>query len=86
VWHYCSDLCFEVNVEHAKDTKIRALPPIGMEFVKMKEATSSHIVAGRSCCNTPPNSSEARTRISDFDASFSHKQTNLCRRVQADVH
>jgi hypothetical protein len=85
VWHYCSGLFFEVEVEHVKGTKICALPSIGMEFVKMKEATSSHIVAGRLYCNTAPNSSEAGTRISDFDASFSHKQTNLSRLVQADV-
>jgi hypothetical protein len=89
VWHYCSGLFFEVDVEHAKDMKIRALPPIGMKFVKMKEATLSHIVAGsrtgalRSTISHPDQRLGRAHVISN--APFEFKQTNLSRPMQADV-
>jgi hypothetical protein len=64
--------------------EIDALLPIGMKFVKMNEATSSHAVAGRSYWDTPPNSSEGlaprfkvRTFTRDCNAFFSAKQTKL---------
>ena len=73
---------------------LRLVPllPIGMEFVKVKEATSSHAVAGRSYWNTLPNSSEdlppglkVRTCTRDFNACFSYKRTKLFQLVQANV-
>jgi hypothetical protein len=63
-----------------------------MKFVKLREATSSHAVAGKSYRNTPPNSSAAlawrfkvRAFTHDFNATFNDRQTKLFQPVQADV-
>jgi hypothetical protein len=66
------------------------LLPIGMKFVKVKEATSSHAVAARSYWNTLPKSIEdlpprltGRTCTCDFNASFNYKRAKLFQLVQS---
>jgi hypothetical protein len=72
--------------------KISESLPIGMKFVIVKGATSSHAVAGRPYWNTPPNSSKnlhpglkVPTLTCDFNACFTYMRANPLQLVQADV-
>ena len=72
---------------------VRVLPRIGTKFGQVKEATPSHDAAERklhweilpTLSRDLPPRLQVHRFILDFNASFSHNQTNFFHLVQADV-